>query len=143
MSIDSLLAGPVRVVNVGVEGFARDLAANRVAVVQVDWRPPRFGFDEKTEAANAEALRRILAADPVLADVRRAGELIPALDAERLVLHAGPPIDWPRMCGPLRGAVCGAIAFAAAAGKPVSACGARRDGAHRRPVLVLAGRVEV
>ena len=56
MSIDSLLAGPLRVVNVGVEGFARDLAANRVAVAQVDWRPPRFGFDEKAEAANAEAL---------------------------------------------------------------------------------------
>jgi hypothetical protein len=111
MSIDSLLAGPVRVVNVGVEGFARDLAANRVAVAQVDWRPPRFGFDEKTEAANAEALRRILAADPVLGDVRRAGELIPQLDAERLILHAGPPIEWPRMCGPLRGAVCGAIVF--------------------------------
>ena len=68
-------------------------------------------FDEKIEQANAEALRRILAAEPVLADVRRAGELIGALDAERLVLHAGPPIEWPRMCGPLRGAVCGAIVF--------------------------------
>jgi hypothetical protein len=111
MPIDALLAGPVRAVNVGVEAFAHDLAANRIAVVQVDWRPPRFGFDEKTEAANAEALRRILAAEPVLTDVRRAGELIPELDAERLVLHAGPPLDWPRMCGPLRGAVCGAIVF--------------------------------
>src|SRR5262249_41973305 len=24
-------------------------------------------------------------------------------------LHAGPPVDWPRMCGPLRGAIQGAI----------------------------------
>ena len=47
----------------------------------------------------------------MLADVRRAGELIPQLDAERLLLHAGPPIEWERMCGPLRGAVCGAIVF--------------------------------
>ena len=27
------------------------------------------------------------------------------------MLHAGPPIEWARMCGPLRGAVCGAIVF--------------------------------
>jgi hypothetical protein len=111
MGIDALLKGPVRAVNVGLESFARDLAANRAAVVQVDWTPPLLPFDEKIEEANAEALRRILAADPVLADVRRAGELIPALDAKRLLLHAGPPIEWARMCGPLRGAVCGAIVF--------------------------------
>jgi hypothetical protein len=111
MSIDALLAGPLRVVNVGLESFARDLAANGAAVAQVDWVPSRFPYDEKTEAANAEALRRILAAEPVLSDVRRAGELIPSLEAERLILHAGPPLGWERMCGPLRGAICGAIVF--------------------------------
>ena len=116
-----LLAGPVRVVNIGLPGFARDLAANGAAVVQVDWTPPAGGkpellsalqkFGEETEKANREALSRILAAEPVLADVERAGRLIPELDAERLVLHAGPPIAWEAMCGPLRGAVCGAIVF--------------------------------
>jgi hypothetical protein len=111
MSIDALLAGPMRVVNVGLESFARDLAASGAAVAQVDWAPPRFAYDEKIEAANAEALRRIFAAEPVLADVRRAGELIGALDTERLLLHAGPPLAWERMCGPLRGAICGAIVF--------------------------------
>jgi hypothetical protein len=117
----SLLAGPVRVVNIGLPGFARDLAANGAAVAQVDWAPPRAelisvlskisSFEEKIETANREALARILSAEPVLADVRRAGELIPELDASRLMLHAGPPIEWARMCGPLRGAVCGAIVF--------------------------------
>jgi Protein of unknown function (DUF1116) len=116
MSIDALLAGPLRVVNVGLESFARDLAANGAAVAQVDWVPPRYPYDEKSEAANAEALRRILAAEPVLTDVRRAGELIARLDAERLILHAGPPLEWPRMCGPLRGAICGAIVFEGWAG---------------------------
>jgi hypothetical protein len=28
-----------------------------------------------------------------------------------LILHAGPPIEWPRMSGPLRGAVVGALLF--------------------------------
>jgi len=122
----SLLAGPVRVVNIGLSGFARELAANGAAVAQVDWAPPRAGMasalqllssrDSLIQKANDEALTRILAAEPVLADVRRAGELIPALDAGRLMLHAGPPIEWARMCGPLRGAVCGAIVFEGWAG---------------------------
>src|SRR5207237_10437298 len=115
----SLLAGPVRVVNIGLAGLARALAANGAAVVQGDWAPPLHRellaglarHEREIEAANAEALRRIFAADPVLADVRRAGDAIPELDAERLVLHAGPPIEWARMCGPLRGAICGAVVF--------------------------------
>jgi hypothetical protein len=115
MSIEALLAGPLRVVNVGLESFARDLAANGAAVVQLDWKPPRTDvaalFTQDIEEANGEALRRILAAELVLCDVRRAGELISALDSERLILHAGPPIAWERMCAPLRGAVCGAIVF--------------------------------
>ena len=117
-----LLAGPLRAVNIGLSGFARDLAANGAAVAQVDWAPPAGGRPELlsalsrmsssiVETANQTAVERILRGEPVLAGVARAGELIPALDAGRLILHAGPPIAWERMCGPLRGAVCGAIVF--------------------------------
>src|SRR5438105_4486817 len=113
----SLLGGPPRLVNIGLADFARDLAAAGVAVVQVDWRPPsRYAAllaprTEALDAANAAALGRILAADPWLVGVRRAGELISALESDRLILHAGPPLAWERMCGPLRGAVCGAIVY--------------------------------
>jgi hypothetical protein len=113
----SLLGGPPRVVNIGLAGFARDLAANGVSVVQVDWRPPSKYAAllarrvDAIEQANGEALARILAADPWLVGVHSAGELIAPLAAERLVLHAGPPLEWSRMCGPLRGAVCGAIVY--------------------------------
>ena len=62
MALDALLAGPVRVVNVGLESFARDLAANGAAVVQVDWKPSSTPVDPLAETANAEALRRIDAA---------------------------------------------------------------------------------
>lgn len=61
-------------------------------------------------AANAEGFRRICEGRPVLVDVRPAHEALPAL-GERTVLHAGPPITWPEMCGPLQGAVLGAIRY--------------------------------
>ncbi len=60
--------------------------------------------------ANAEAIRRILEAKPVLIDVVPASEAIPALQ-EGMILHAGPPIDWGNMCGPMRGAVAGIAVF--------------------------------
>ncbi len=62
------------------------------------------------DEANQEALRRMLAADPVLIDVIPAAQAIGALK-ENVLLHAGPPIAWERMCGPLRGAIAGAIVF--------------------------------
>jgi hypothetical protein len=120
--IGALLQGPVRVVNLGLAAFARDLAAHGAEVVQVDWAPRARGESALLAAiarlespavdeANRGVMEKILAADPVLVDVRRAGELMPELDRRRLMLHAGPPIEWQRMCGPLRGAVCGAIVF--------------------------------
>lgn len=41
-----LLSGEVRVVNVGLEGFAEELRANGVEVVHVDWAPPAGGDAE-------------------------------------------------------------------------------------------------
>ena len=61
-------------------------------------------------AANTETVRRILSGDPVLVDVVPAREAIPNLKP-RMILHAGPPIDWARMCGPMRGAVTGIAVF--------------------------------
>jgi hypothetical protein len=62
------------------------------------------------DQANQEVLRRILAGEPVLVDVIPASEAIPDLK-DRMILHAGPPIGWDRMCGPMRGAVMGIAVF--------------------------------
>ena len=43
MSCDALFSGPIRVVNIGLEGFADDLRAAGVEVVHLDWRPPSGG----------------------------------------------------------------------------------------------------
>jgi uncharacterized protein DUF1116 len=58
------------------------------------------------DQANQDALARILGGEPVLIDVIPASQAIPEL-TDRMILHAGPPIGWERMCGPLRGAVMG------------------------------------
>ncbi len=61
-------------------------------------------------SANRECLRRIQDAKPVLVDLRPAIEVIPDM-TERTVLHAGPPVRWEEMCGPMRGAITGACMF--------------------------------
>ena len=38
-----LLNEPLSVVNIGLEGFAGELAAQQVDVIQVDWVPPAGG----------------------------------------------------------------------------------------------------
>lgn len=65
---------------------------------------------EKIEAANKQALERLLSGTPVLIDVIPAHEAIPEL-RDKMILHAGPPIGWERMCGPLRGAIAGIAVF--------------------------------
>jgi hypothetical protein len=62
------------------------------------------------DQANREALRRIIDGEPILVDVIPASQAIPEL-ADGVILHAGPPIGWERMCGPMRGAVMGIAVF--------------------------------
>jgi hypothetical protein len=50
------------------------------------------------------------AADPVLIDVAPAGEVIPGLK-DKMILHAGPPVDWLHMSGAQKGAVIGIVLF--------------------------------
>jgi len=66
---------------------------------------------ERIEKANQQAVDIMLAGDPVLVDVIPAAEAIPELAGSKLILHAGPPIEWARMCGPMQGAIAGIAVF--------------------------------
>src|SRR5712692_4990278 len=111
-----LLSDQPSAVVAGPELFARALAAQGVTVTPVDWQPPVATGDlaslwrDEVDAANRIALERLLAAQPVLVDVRPAIEVVPGMTRDT-VLHAGPPIGWERMSGPLRGAVAGALVY--------------------------------
>ncbi len=62
------------------------------------------------QAANQTAVQRMLAAHPILTGIGQARDVIPGLH-DHLFLHAGPPITWRDMPGPMRGAVIGALIF--------------------------------
>jgi len=105
------------VVTVGAGLFADALRAQAVDVHEVAWHPPadesdaralaRVSADPRRATANAEAAARMLATGARLVDVRPAGEVL-GLGREDF-LHAGPPIDWARASGPMRGALLGAV----------------------------------
>jgi len=74
----------------------------------------------RIDAANEEATARIIAGDPTLTDIAPAREVIPGL-TDRMILHAGPPIEWSRMCGAQRGAAIGMTLFEGWARTPAEA----------------------
>ena len=80
------------------------------------------------EAANRTAVEKMMSARPVLKGVQPAREAIPGMQ-EDLLLHAGPPIEWGRMSGPLRGAVIGAMLFEELAGSEAEALSMAESGA--------------
>ena len=111
-----------RVVNIGLDLFAADLARQRLPAVHVDWRPPAGGDPalvrdlqhlestrEDIDRSNAEAFHRLVNGMPVLVDCRPAWEALGLPD--RTVLHAGPPLEWARACAPMRAAVLCAIRY--------------------------------
>lgn len=60
------------------------------------------------DQANQTAVERMMSARPILSSLATAQEVIPGM-RDNLLLHAGPPIEWERMSGPLRGACIGAL----------------------------------
>jgi hypothetical protein len=115
--VADLLGRPLAVANAGVDLFAGELERQGVRVERVEWRPPEPGTEGALaqlalEAgaiahANDEAVARIEDARPLLTGVGAARDLLPEM-SDRTILHAGPPIAWEDMSGPLRGAVVGA-----------------------------------
>ena len=118
----SIVTRPLNVINLGVDSFADPLAFTQVPVENCAWQPPAEGDAElgwklaellnnpEIDTANEVALSRFMEANPVLIGVGTAGQTIPGFEG-RMLLHAGPPIAWERMCGTQQGGVIGAIIY--------------------------------
>lgn len=131
MAIKDLFTQELQVVNIGLSSFKDDLDAVKTKAIQVAWRPAADGVDEQVlirirakkkeiEQANVEALRRIVNSKPVIVGLDTAINVIPGMK-KNLILHAGPPIGWERMCGPMRGAIMGALLYEGMAQTPEEA----------------------
>lgn len=130
MNSENLFGKKLKVINIGLESFKEALDKCGVESVQVDWTPPAPVSDkssrtinanlEKIAAANREAVKNIIAGRPKLVGMGKAIDLIPGMK-QNLILHAGPPINWERMCGPMRGAVVGALIYEGLAKNPEEA----------------------
>jgi hypothetical protein len=122
MAVKDLWKQTIKAVNLGNEGFANELKSINVDTIHLKWRPVARGDKElikaldtlaenkKIEEANMEALKIINSSQAWLVDLQNAIDVIPGIDKDT-ILHAGPPITWDRMSGPMRGAVIGALIF--------------------------------
>ena len=117
----TLFKDSLSVINVGLAAFADDIVAAGGACVALEWQPPAQGDRDaawalatifnhpRVEEANAVAFGRFASAQPVLVDIAPARDVLPGMaGGRRIILHAGPPIAWPKMCGPMQGAILGA-----------------------------------
>jgi Protein of unknown function (DUF1116) len=69
-----------------------------------------LSIKKKIASANEETVQKMMNSDPLLVDVDLARGCVPNLQA-KMILHAGPPVQWERMCGALKGAIIGSILF--------------------------------
>ena len=65
---------------------------------------------QNIEKANEEAVYRLTSGEPVLVDIAPAGEVIPGMK-DKMITHAGPPIEWENMCGAQRGSIIGSVLY--------------------------------
>ncbi|MAS33820.1 MAG: hypothetical protein CL610_07430 [Anaerolineaceae bacterium] len=120
--------------NVGVSTFAEALRQQDVTVIDVDWTPPavphlsHISNGLSIDDANQEAVTRMLQSRPLLSSLGIARDVIPGF-TDHTILHAGPPITWDRMCGPMRGAVIGALIYEGLAKTPQQAESLAANGA--------------
>ena len=112
------------VLNIGIDGFNDSISQHGGRVDHLFWRPPgnadpalawdlaRLMGDPRITAANQEVTQRIIQSRPMWEDIAlRADSVWPEMKGSRLLLHAGPPATWAQMCGPMQGAMIGAVLY--------------------------------
>jgi hypothetical protein len=115
-----LFTSELKVISIGLKSFKDTLDVKNVSSVLVDWRPPVGVAEEfvtiiaknnkKIDMANQVVCEKILKSKPLLTGLDTALDAIPGMK-KNLILHAGPPVTWEKMCGPMRGAVIGALKY--------------------------------
>lgn len=121
-AVMELLNTKPRIINVGVESFNDSLRAFGGRSVQYNWKPlaggnkrmiyllGKIAQHQEIDAMNQKVIQRFRDAQPFLVDVVPAKSVIPELNG-KVLLHAGPPIQYGEMTGPMQGSCVGAALF--------------------------------
>jgi hypothetical protein len=121
--------GPI--INVGLTSFADAVVQTGGVADQLEWTPPALGDRDVglalarlvnhpvAEEATKRSYQKYLESQPVLVGVGTAIDELPGMK-DRMLLHAGPPIAWEAMCGPMQGAIAYAPCHHHAAVGPMS-----------------------
>lgn len=120
-----LLSQKPKVINIGLKSFAEVVESFGCDVVQYDWMPPAGGnvelikvlnflrnYEEfAIDEANRAVIAKVVASQPVIKDVVPAKSVIKELNEGKVILHAGPPIQYENMPDPVQGSCVGAALF--------------------------------
>ncbi len=121
-AVMELLTTKPRVINVGVESFNEPLRAYGAKSVQYSWKPMAGGNKhmihlltelnrvEGIDEANERVIARFRESQPFLVDVVPAKDVIPEIRG-KVILHAGPSIEYKDMTDPMQGSCVGAVLF--------------------------------
>lgn len=124
-AIHELLNTKPRVINIGIKSFTDSIVKFGGKTIQFNWKPRANGnkdmiklldsLDEhkdEIDQENEKVIQRFKDAKPFLIDVVPAKSVIPELNIEhKTLLHAGPPITYKEMTGPMQGSCVGAALF--------------------------------
>ncbi|MDH6363522.1 succinyl-CoA synthetase alpha subunit [Enterococcus sp. PF1-24] len=120
-----LLNSKPRIINVGLQSFNESIQKYGGASEQFNWRPRANGNKKMIKILNAldkhaaeiekdneVVVDKIRKAQPFLIDVVAAKSVIPELnETQKTLLHAGPPLSFSEMTGPMKGSCIGAALF--------------------------------
>ncbi len=121
-NVHELLNSKPRVINIGVQSFTDSISEYGGKSVQYDWKPVAGGNKklikilnalekiEEIKKANDEVIEKMKSSQPFLMDVVPAKSVIDILN-NKVLLHAGPPIEFENMTGPMQGSCIGAVLF--------------------------------
>jgi hypothetical protein len=123
MSISKLFSEELKVVNIGSPSFKSDYEKQEIDYIHLNWTPPASGnlqllnqlnlirpYMDKINQANDQVIQKIKSAEARLIAIKKADDVIPNM-SKNTILHAGPPIDFKKMAGPMKGAIIGALIY--------------------------------
>lgn len=124
-SLLRLLSEKPKIINIGLKSFADVAEKFGCQVVQFNWQPPAGGniqlikalnFLNKSQTvdideANRKVIAKVVAAAPIIRDNVLAKTVIKELNDGKVILHAGPPIQYQDMPNTVQGSCVGAVLF--------------------------------